>query len=234
MMLLAIYLRYGIWYNKWDEEESLKWLYKAASLGNGEAMIQISLNNRHKDKQAAEHWREKALRSNSNVAKGLCYFFFSPNNPIRAVDTAFDYFEKAAVEDGNMMGYYYMGQCYRWGYGTPANLEEAAKWNLKGAAHGYYQCQSSLGHFFNGQRKCKEAMYWFSRAMEQGDTTSKAFYKDLYDKGYRLDWSVEDHRNFSDKFKKCQFMFLLCLKRIQITLPKDLRKMLVATLAKLY
>jgi len=177
----------------------------------------------------------EGLYENDYYAKGYCYSH-GVGTRISHKDAVI--FFKKAAEQGDMLAQYELYHYYRYGLGICHNNSEAIKWLRLSAEQGYYKAQHSLGekyeHGFGVEKDINNAMYWYKQASLQGynDIHTVAGYNHLYSQGHRLKWSARNHICFPEEFKRAQFVFLLCLKRNEIFLPRDMRMMIISLISE--
>ena len=100
---------------------------------------------------------------------------------------AFDNFAhlRQAAEQGNAMGQYILGGCYRYGEGVEKDCVEAVKWYRKAAEQGDAYGQCSLGDcYYNGKGVDKdeaEAIRWYRKAADQGYWEAKLKLESLHE-----------------------------------------------------
>ncbi len=79
---------------------------------------------------------------------------------------------RKAAEQGHAEAQYWLGVCYRWGWGIDEDKVEAVKWDRKAAEQGYDKAQYTLGDcYYNGwgvYENKAEAAKWYHKAAEQG------------------------------------------------------------------
>ena len=106
---------------------------------------------------------------------------------------AFDNFAhlRQAAEQGNAMGQYILGGCYRYGEGVEKDCVEAVKWYRKAAEQGNATGQYILGTCYeNGEGVKKdyaEAVKWYRKAAAQGDAYGQCSLGDCYYNGKGVD-----------------------------------------------
>lgn len=177
----------------------------------------------------------ESLYGNDDYAKGYCCAY-GVGVRISYKDAAI--FFKKAAEQGDMLAQYELYDYYQYGVGVCYNTSEAIKWLRLSAEQGYFRAQYSLGKKYEDglgvEKNAIEAMYWYKQALLQGCNHDllRAKYNDLLSQGHRMKWSARNHICFPEEFKRAQFVFLLCLKRNEIFLPRDMRMMIISLISE--
>ena len=153
-----------------NKERAMHWLGKAAEAGNAEAMVSFGLSLRYE----GDHGR---------------------TNPIEAVE----WFRKAA-QLGNESGMVFLGFAYRDGNGIAEDVENAAKWFIKAAEKGDVSSMIYVGRVFaNELNSPADALYWFLRAIDNGNREIFMELAELYDKA---DTPIQDSKEAVKWYKK--------------------------------
>ncbi|MBO7489656.1 MAG: sel1 repeat family protein [Bacteroidales bacterium] len=73
-----------------------------------------------------------------------------------------------------------VAQCYRNGYGTKRNQQEAARFYSMAAAKGNVEGMREAGILYMSLKQSKEADEWLKKAVDAGDTTASYYYGKMY------------------------------------------------------
>ncbi len=146
MLELGHIYKYGI-YAERNIPEAILWFNKAAKQNNAEAWY--NLGSIYKESNGQTRDFEKAYRCFENGAKGgdlqsiyaQGYMLFKGLGVKQDYTKAFTLFSKSA-EDGNSA--YFLGLCYRNGYGVTANEQTAKYWLNLAIQKGNYLAKSEL------------------------------------------------------------------------------------------
>jgi len=165
-----------------DYTNALKWLQKAAELGDSEAQYILArcYNNGfgvQKNGKEAFSWATKAVEKghvNAQNILGVCYLNGSGVDKDEA--EAVKWFRKAA-EQGFALAQVNLGDCYLDGKGVAKDETEAVKWYRKAAEQGNARAQFNMGScYFGGKGVSKdeaETVKWYRKAAEQGDARAQ-------------------------------------------------------------
>ena len=118
-------------------EEFKEWRRRSAECGCERAMNAIGYDyysgeHSEVDLRKAQMWLEKAIKAGSlDAMNSLAQIFESGAIECdNCKEKAFNLYKQAAM-NGNVLAYYYLGNCYKLGIGTPENDVEAERWYLK-------------------------------------------------------------------------------------------------------
>ena len=126
-----------------DEREAVKWLQKAASLGNAGAKLRLG-------------W---IYENGITVRK----------NRVKAAELYRELY-RAAAEKGNPEAQFELGMLYESGArGIPRDPKEAFRWYRMAAEYGDVDAERKLGMIYECSGHCDEAIMWYRKAAEQGD-----------------------------------------------------------------
>ncbi|MBO7194527.1 MAG: toll/interleukin-1 receptor domain-containing protein [Alistipes sp.] len=118
-------------------EEYKEWRRRSAECGCVRAMDSIGIDyyqgeNYETNLKKAQLWFEKAIRGGSLDAMNSLGIMYEHGDieSENGKEMAFNLYKQAAL-GGNVDAYYYLGNCYKEGIGTPVNDIEAVRWYLK-------------------------------------------------------------------------------------------------------
>ncbi len=155
-----------------DYSLALKWLEYAAQKLHRGALKDLGINFSHE----------------SQALYGLGLYFFEGRGGKKDIDRAIELFRRAA-EDDNEDAKYYLGLCYKNGWGVELDRNQAVKWFsvavTQGQLKAFYELQSFAtdgdaeaqceigdcyyyGHIEDVGRDLAEAVKWYTKSAEQG------------------------------------------------------------------
>ncbi len=158
-----------------DEREAVKWLQKAASLGNAGAKLRLGwiyengITVRKNRVKAAELYREAAEQGSTGAELCLARLYHAGLGVKRDIREA-ERLYRAAAEKGNPEAQFELGMLYESGArGIPRDPKEAFRWYRMAAEYGDVDAERKLGMIYECSGHCDEAIMWYRKAAEQGD-----------------------------------------------------------------
>ena len=158
-----------------DEREAVKWLLKAAGLGNAGAKLRLGwiyengITVRKNRVKAAELYREAAEQGSTGAELSLGRLYHAGLGVKRDISEA-ERLYRAAAEKGNPEAQYELGMLYESGArGIGRDPKEAFKWYRMAAEYGDVDAESKLGIIYECSGHYDEALIWYRKAAGQGD-----------------------------------------------------------------
>jgi len=158
---------------KQNYEKAVFWYTKAAEQGDGfaQSMLGIFYSNGvvPEDEIKSAYWYKKAAEQGDAFSQdqlGNCYAYGYglPQDDKQAV-----YWIRKAVKQGNADAQNRLGVCYSDGsFGVRKNRKKASELFLKAAIQGHAGAQGNLGSALDADGDTKQAIYWWTKAAEQG------------------------------------------------------------------
>jgi tetratricopeptide (TPR) repeat protein len=111
-----------------------------------------------------EWYKKGARHGNTACERSLGCLYYAGNGVTKNVDTALQYYEKAAVK-GDAGAQNGVGRCHY----DMGRYEEAFKWFTKAAAQGDAGAQNGVGRCHCSKGRYEEAFKWWTKAAAQGD-----------------------------------------------------------------
>jgi TPR repeat protein/serine/threonine protein kinase len=158
--------------------ESLKWLRKAADLGNADAENVVGWKYANgegvnQDEAEAFKWYGKAAeQGNADGQRNLGFAYRDGAGVQTNYTEAINWFHRAA-DQGDAEAQLDLGAMYASGWGVPKDAVEAVKWYRKSAEQTNAEAQLNLASSYdNGEGVVKdavEALKWYILAAENGD-----------------------------------------------------------------
>ena len=113
-------------------------------------------------------WYQKGARHGNTECESIVgTLYFLGVGVERNLDTAMQYFEKAAAK-GHAAAQNGVGRCHY----EKGRYEEAFKWHTKSAAQGYANAEINLGIFYEDglgvTKDISKAIEWYTKAAEKG------------------------------------------------------------------
>ena len=181
----AIYL-FGLRNVKINTSKALHWLKEAAAKNEASAISNLGYcysigRGVQKDESKAWAYFKKAADMGYTpaiIAVGN-YYFYGSSEVEQSDREAATYWQKAAAE-GDMLGLYKLGLCYKYGIGVEQNDAQAVKWIEKSAKKGFSRAQYEYGNYFFCNKDYKKAYKWWNKAMEQGNAEAKKMINQHY------------------------------------------------------
>ncbi|WP_346187947.1 tetratricopeptide repeat protein [Rubritalea halochordaticola] len=181
------------------DEDALVWHKKAAAQKFAWSYASLAriygVGNRsvRQDKQAKDEWMQKALESDSPLAKGrvkaqLGYEYqYGSWKKDRDVKKAVELYNEA-IELGASKGAEYLGHVYFYGAeGIKKNQKKARAVYLQGAEMGNRMCMSQYGDAclrgYGGPKAPKEAIKWYEKGANLGSSSSMLELSGIYLRG---------------------------------------------------
>jgi TPR repeat protein len=134
---------------KQNKEQAVKWLTKAAVEGNAESWYHLGMiykedqTGRPDYRKAYEYFKKSADLGNELGVNALAYMHYKGLGCQQDYKLAALHFKRGAlIENKNSM--YFLGLCYRNGYGVSVNLDSATYWLNKSATKGYISARNEL------------------------------------------------------------------------------------------
>lgn len=168
-----------------EEKEAACYFWKlAADQGDPEAQTNLGRSYSmgygvEQDYVLMDYWERKAAEQ----GYGRAFNNIAASYMNRTIPTKSDYFEemykyyKQAVDLGYTGSYYWLGQCYEYGVGVPADFKSATEMYLASAEAGDKYGQFAIGiMYYNGRGVIKDedlAAYWWEQAAKQGYEVAK-------------------------------------------------------------
>lgn len=164
-----------------DPPEAIVWWARAAKSGNAEAQFAlakcyengIGFNESLDD--AVKWYRSSAEQGlpKAQYMLGDCYRYGDDDFGIEEdVERAVDWYRKAAKQ-GMAEALIALSEMYEHGDGVEQSDEEAYKLLLQAAEQGGREAQYKLGEYCRSRRNYEEAIIWFHKSAEQGNTDAK-------------------------------------------------------------
>ena len=154
-------------------DTELQWTHKAAADGDVDAMLILG---------------EYYLRGNAGPNKDLAQ--------------AAEWYQKAA-QSGNGKGMYYLGVCYRRGYGVNVDLPKAITWYRRAAEAGNSGAMYNLGCIYRDatgvQQDYRQALAWFGKAAAAGDGMAMLNTGHMYSDGMGVAKDYSEAMNWFNK-----------------------------------
>lgn len=202
-----------------DYQVAAGWFEKAAKSGDAWAQYSIGYlyeNGRgfEKSDKLGGQWYLQAAESGNEYAQlnvGLKFYYAQGTEQNHA--EAAKWFRKAA-QQGNAAAAYFLGLMFETGQGVQGDMELAATYQARAAEGNVASAQTKLGDFyFDGKGGLKqnyaEALRWYGKAAEQGDSTAAILIARMYDGGIGTEkdpvkathWSRMAMKNATKTFK---------------------------------
>lgn len=202
-----------------DYKVAASWFEKAAK--NGDAWAQYSIGLLHdngngfdkNDKMAGQWYLQSAEMGNeyAQLNVGLMYYFGQGTDQNHS--EAAKWFRKAA-QQGNPASAYFLGLMFESGQGVQGDMELAATYLRRAADGNVAAAQTKLGDFYYDgkaglQQNYVEALRWYGKAAELGDSTAAILIARMYDGGIGTEkdpikathWSRMAMKNATRTFK---------------------------------
>lgn len=202
-----------------DYQVAASWFEKAAK--SGDAWAQYSIGYLHEngngfeknDKLAGQWYLQSAELGNeyAQLNVGLKFYFGQGTEQNHA--EAAKWFRKAA-QQGNPASAYFLGLMFETGQGVQGDMELAATYQRRAADGDIAAAQTKLGDFYYEgkaglQQNYVEALRWYGKAAELGDSTAAILIARMYDGGIGTEkdpakathWSRAAMKNASKTFK---------------------------------
>lgn len=161
-----------------DYEKALQWYYKAAEVGDANALCNIGIYHLfgygiEKDEKTAVEWFMKAAVKGQAVARyNLAYCYLSGLGVTQNFKAAEQWFLKAA-EQGMSLAEYMVGYNYLTGEYFKKNIKKAVYWLTKAAEKNQPNAQTALGKMHMEGEGVKvdyaKAKTLLEKAVKQGD-----------------------------------------------------------------
>ena len=161
-----------------DKGEAMKWLRKAAELGqpNGQYLLGLFYSKDKNYPEALKWYRKAAEQGEVDGQMELARGYFSGRWTTNDYGEALKWLRKAANQ-GHAEAQFSLGVFYENGYGVGKDLAEAVKWYREAAEQGFAHAESNLGVLFGtGEGVIKnyiEAYKWCILASAHGDELSR-------------------------------------------------------------
>lgn len=220
-----------------DYKTAASWFEKAAK--NGDAWAQYSIGflyeNGHgfekNDKLAGQWYLQSAELGNEYAQLNVGLKFYYGQGTEQNHPDAAKWFRKAA-QQGNAVAAYFFGLMFESGQGVQADMDLAAAYLRRAADSDIAAAQTKLGDFYYDgkvglQQNYTEALRWYGKAAELGDSTAAILIARMYDGGIGTEkdpvkathWSRAAMKNatkiFKYKYELETFEHFLTRKKIE-------------------
>ncbi|MGM9998883.1 MAG: SEL1-like repeat protein [Candidatus Bruticola sp.] len=176
-----------------DMDKAIFWFKKAAEQGSSEAEYKLACvfdqdKAGPRNPKEAMLWYERSAQKGNVAAQLMAGLHYMNGDGVeRSPEKAAQYYTEAA-EKGHPLAQFLLGDCYILGHGVAKNESKAIDYFTKAAENNYLNAQIKLGICYNtGLEKIKpdleKAVYWLSRASEQGSPDAKFFLAINYQHG---------------------------------------------------
>jgi len=191
-------------YCKKDSIESFNYIRKAAEKNIPVAQYALGLYyswgyGAEANKDEAFRWIKKAadakfVRAYSTL--GRVYQFGEGTE--KNIDKAIEYFEKGAkANDADAL--LMLGYDFHSGTGVKKDDAKAMEYYLKGAKLGNVTCQFNIANNYSNRHQYKEAVKWYQKAADQGDSDALNNLGIMYENGQGVE---KDRQKAYDLYKK--------------------------------
>lgn len=202
-----------------DYKVAASWFEKAAK--NGDAWAQYSIGYLYEngsgfeksDKLAGQWYLQSAELGNEYAQLNVGLKFYNGQGTEQNHAEAAKWFRKAA-QQGNPVAAYYLGLMFETGQGVQGDMELAATYQRRAADGNVAAAQTKLGDFYYDgkaglQQNYVEALRWYGKAAELGDSTAAILIARMYDGGIGTEkdpvkathWSRAAMKNATKTFK---------------------------------
>ncbi len=184
-----------------DLETAAQWLYQAAKQGHH--LAQAELGNMFyngqgtkKDDQAAFGWYLQAAQAGIVSAQNSVAALYELGQGVNKNDIEAVAWLRKAAGQGDAYAMYQLGLHLRQGKGAAWSEALAMEWFKKAADKGLAEAEWAVGYGYKeglgqsagqGQQDFRQAVQWFTSAIQHGNDASLIELAELYDKG----WGVE-------------------------------------------
>ncbi len=146
------------------------------------------LNNQNITLQEIINWLLNN-QNNSNAIFLFGYFNFFGIDVNKNYETAFNLFIKLSEQHTKtkwcILAQFYIGKCYKEGYGIDQDINEAIHWYEQSARQGYQSAQYNLAIIYKNRKDRDKAIYWYKKSAEQGDREAQFNLARIYKKRRR-------------------------------------------------
>ncbi len=136
-------------YGKPNKDSAIYWFKAAARLGNDTAYFKLGKMYKQgkavlQDFNEAVKYYKQGVKENNILCKNaLAYMLYKGFGIVQNYDEAFKLFEETA-ELGNNNSMYFLGLCYKNGYGINADQEKASNWLNKASLNFSIQAETEM------------------------------------------------------------------------------------------
>ena len=189
---LQAQLRLALCYNNGDHVKvnigkAVFWYEKAAEQGDdfAQSMLGIFYSNSEipEDKEKAVYWITKAAEQGVAFSQNMMGNCYTHGYGVPQDDELAVYWWKKAAKQGDDDAQNSLGVCYSDGTGVRKNKKKADELFLQAALQGNNDAQLNLGTSFDTYGDTKQAIYWWTKAADQGDVDAQMILANTYSLG---------------------------------------------------